>query len=118
MLSFTGSLKVFVAVEPCDMRKSFSGLYALVSERLGEDPRQGALFLFSNRSHTRIKILYFDGTGLWVLIKRLEKGTFSWPKPGQIEGVKLKLAPEALAMLTDGIDLRGAKMRPWYEREE
>jgi transposase len=118
MLSFTGSLKVFVAVEPCDMRKSFDGLYALVTERLGEDPRQGALFLFSNRSHTRIKILYWDGTGLWVLIKRLERGTFSWPKSVETSGVKLKLTPAALAMLTDGIDLRGAKMRPWYEREE
>jgi hypothetical protein len=67
MLSFSGSLKVFVAVEPCDMRKGFNGLYALVTERLGEDPRQGALFLFSNRRHTRIKILCWDGTGLWVL---------------------------------------------------
>jgi transposase len=67
MLSFTGSLKVFVAVEACDMRKGFNGLHALVTERLGEDPRQGALFVFSNRRHTRIKILCWDGTGLWVL---------------------------------------------------
>ena len=52
-----------------------------------------------------------------MMIKRLEEGTFSWPKSGQVEGVKLKLAPEALALLTDGIDLRGARMRPWYERE-
>lgn len=49
MLSFAGSLKVFVAVEACDMRKGFNGLHALVTERLGEDPRQGALFVFSNR---------------------------------------------------------------------
>jgi transposase len=117
MLSFSGSLKIFVALEPCDLRKSFNGLYALVSERLGEDPRQGALFVFTNRRRTRLKILYWDGTGLWVLIKRLEEGTFAWPKSGQTEGVKLKLAPEALAMLTDGIDLRGARLRPWYERE-
>ena len=74
MLSFSGSLKVFVAVEPCDMSKGFNGLYAVVTERLGEDPRQGALFLFSNRRHTRIKILCWDGTGLWVLTKR-GKGT-------------------------------------------
>ena len=71
MLSFSGSLKVFVAVEACDMRKGFNGLYAAVSERLGEDPRNGALFVFSNRRHTRIKILCRDGTGLWVLSKRL-----------------------------------------------
>src|SRR6202021_740903 len=52
MLSFSGSLKVLVAVEPCDLRKGFNGLYALVTERLGEDPRAGTLFVFSNRQHT------------------------------------------------------------------
>ena len=62
-------------------------------------------------------MLYFDGTGLWVLTKRLEEGTFSWPKTEAAGAVKLKLTPEALAMLTDGIDLRGARLRPWYERE-
>lgn len=117
MLSFTGSLKVFLALEPCDMRKSFNGLHALARERLEEDPRSGALFVFSNRSHTRLKILYWDGTGLWVMIKRLEKGTFSWPRNVESSVAKLKLSPEALAMLTDGVDLRGARMRPWYERE-
>jgi transposase len=117
MLSFSGSLKVFVAVEACDMRKGFNGLHTLVTERLGEDPRQGALFVFSNRRHTRIKILCWDGTGLWVLTKRLEQGTFSWPKQWEPETTKLKLTPQALALLTDGVDLRGAKLRPWYERE-
>lgn len=117
MLSFSGSLKVFVALDPVDLRKSFSGLEGLVSERLGEDLRQGALFVFTNRRHTRLKMLYFDGTGLWLLIKRLEQGTFAWPKAGDAGRVKLKLAPEALVMLTDGIDMRGARLRPWYERE-
>jgi transposase len=117
MLNFTGNLKVFVALEPCDLRKSFDGLLSLVSQRLQEDPLQGALFVFSNRGHTRLKMVYWDGTGLWLLIKRLEKGTFSWPKPSQSGAVKLRLAPEALALLTDGVDLRGAKLRPWYERE-
>jgi transposase len=117
MLSFSGSLKVFVAVEPCDMRKGFNGLHGLVVERLGEDPRQGALFVFTNRRHTRIKILCWDGTGLWVLTKRLEEGTFSWPKNLEPQTSKLKLTPQALAMLTDGVDLRGGKLRPWYERE-
>ena len=85
MLSFNGGLKVFIALEPCDLRKSFNGLQALVSERLGEDPRQGALFVFTNL--------------------------------GPKASIKLRLAPEALATLTDGIELRGARMRPWYERE-
>jgi transposase len=117
MLSFTGGLKVFVALEPVDLRKSFNGLEGLVSERLGENLRNGALFVFTNRKHTRLKILYFDGSGLWLLIKRLEKGTFSWPAMIDPGAVKLRLAPEAFAMLTDGVDLRGARLRPWYERE-
>jgi transposase len=72
MLSFSGSLKVFVAVEPCDLRKGFNGLHGLVTEKLKEDPRQGSLFVFSNRRHTRIKILCWDGTGLWILTNRLD----------------------------------------------
>ena len=67
MLSFAGSLKVFVALEACDMRKGFNGLHALVTEKLGEDPRGGALFVFTNRRRSRLKILCWDGTGLWVL---------------------------------------------------
>jgi transposase len=117
MLSFSGSLKVYVAVEACDMRKGFNGLHALVAERLSEDLKSGALFVFSNRRHTRIKIICFDGTGIWVLSKRLEQGTFAWSKYVEPEVAKLKLTPQALAMLTDGVDLRGAKLRPWYERE-
>jgi transposase len=56
MLSFSGTLKVFVALEPVDLRKSFSGLEGLVSERLGEDLRQGALFVFANSRHSRLKV--------------------------------------------------------------
>jgi len=117
MLGFTGGLKAFLAVEPYDMCKSFNGLHGLVVEKLGEDPRTGALFVFCNRRRTRLKVLYFDGTGLWVLTKRLEQGTFSWPQAAESQSAKLKLTPEAFAMLTDGIDLRGARLRPWYERE-
>ena len=116
MLSFTGSLKIYLALEPCDMRKSFNGLHSLVSERLKGDTLSGALFVFTNKRRNRLKILYWDGTGLWILAKRLERGTFSWPKPIDSSSLKLKLAPEALAMLTDGIDLRDGVQRPWYER--
>jgi transposase len=89
----------------------------MVSTSFGEDPKSGALFVFSNRRHTRIKILYWDGSGLWVLTKRLERGSFNWPPVIAGESAKLKLTPEAFAMLTDGVDLRGAKLRPWYERQ-
>jgi transposase len=117
MLSFTGGLKVLVAVEACDMRKGYEGLTAMVEGVLSEEVRSGILFVFGNKRRTRLKILYYDGSGVWLLSKRLEKGTFSWPQ--SVEGKsKLTLRPEALAMLTDGIDLRGGRMRAWYERDE
>lgn len=118
MLSFTGALKVFLAVHPQDMRKGFNGLMVLVHEHLEADITQGALFVFTNRTHTRLKILFWDGTGLWVATKRLEQGRFSWPRPSAKGQKRMSLTPEALAMLTDGIELKGARMRPWYEREK
>lgn len=117
MLSFTGSLQVFVALEPIDMRKGFEGLYAAVSEKLKAEVRSGALFAFTNKRHTRLKILYWDKTGLWLLTKRLERGTFFWPRSPDPAATRLSLAPEAFAMLSDGIDMHGATMRPWYQRD-
>lgn len=115
MLSFHAQLKVFVATAPTDLRKSFNGLWAAASERLGEDPRKGALFVFSNRRRNRIKILYFDGTGVVVLAKRLEEGTFRWPQSAGEAGAKLRLAPQALQLLLDGVELKAAGRRAWYE---
>ena len=116
MLSFTGSLKVYIATEPADMRKSFNGLYAMTVNVLKEKPESGALFVFTNKRRNRVKILNFDGTGLWVMTKRLEKGTFSWPKGVGDEEGKLSLSPEALALLLDGVDMKRGKFRPWYQR--
>jgi transposase len=118
MLSFTGGLKVWVALEACDMRKGYDGLAALVTGRFEMQPQSGALYVFTNRTRTRLKILYWDGTGLWVMGKRLERGRFSWPRASDKKQLKLQMRPEALAMLTDGIELRGAKLKPWYERDE
>ena len=67
MLSFSGSLRVLVALDPCDMRAGFNTLQALVAEKLREDVKSGALFVFSNRRHNRLTVLYWDGTGLWIL---------------------------------------------------
>jgi transposase len=118
MLSFTGGLKVWVGLEPCDMRKGYEGLSTLVRQSFGLSVTSGALFVFTNRIRTRIKILYWDGTGLWLMSKRLEKGRFSWPQSGDEEKTRIALRPEALAMLTDGIELRGGRMAPWYRKND
>jgi hypothetical protein len=70
MLSSLGSLKVLLALESCDMRKGFNGLFTAVTERVSEDPKNGALFVFCNRRHARIRILYWDGTGLWGFVTK------------------------------------------------
>ena len=67
MFAFPGAWKVFVAVEPVDMRKHFDGLWAQAELHLGENPRQGALFVFANKDRNRLKMLYWDGTGVWVM---------------------------------------------------
>lgn len=117
MLSFAGSLRVFIALDPCDMRAGMNTLHAVVAERLKEDSGSGALFVFTNKRRRLLKILYFDGTGTWLLTKRLEAGTFYWPRAAEEGQVKMELRPEAFAMLTDGIDMHGAKLRGWYQRD-
>ena len=108
--------KIYIAVEPVDMRKGFEGLHGLVRDHLNEDPLSGHLFLFSNRAHTRLKALVWDGSGLWVCAKRLERGSFHWPKPQQ--GTRsITMRPEELAMLVNGMDLQSARPRAnWYRR--
>jgi transposase len=115
MLSFTGSLRVMVALAPCDMRRGFDGLVGLVAGQLEENVKSGTLFVFTNRSRTRLKVLYWDGSGLWLMAKRLEQGRFAWPQASEQGQVKLNLSPTAFAMLSDGIELRKGSRRPWYE---
>ena len=116
MIGSTRSVRVFAYSSPADMRKGFEGLYAAVGEKLKADVRSGALFAFTNKKRTRLKVLYWDKTGLWLMTKRLEKGTFSWPRSVEPQATRISLAPEAFAMLTDGIDMHEATMRSWYER--
>jgi transposase len=114
MFGFTAALKIYLAVEAVDMRKQFNGLWALAQEKLREDPKEGALFAFTNKDRNRLKLLYWDGTGVWVFAKRLEQGRFSWPVGS--DQTKLSLTPEALTMLMAGIDLKDGCKKAWYER--
>ena len=114
MFSFPNQTKVYLAVAAVDMRKSFNGLWAEASEQLKEDPFSGALFVFANKRRDRIKILYWDGSGVWVFAKRLEKGCFTWPTGSDAR--KLSLTPQSLGMLLEGIDLKRVCKKAWYER--
>ena len=111
---FTRGLKVCLAVEPVDFRKSFEGLALVVKGVLKEDERSSKIFVFTNRKRDRVRLLYWDGSGLWLLTKKLEAGKFSWPA-AEAGKAKMRLKSEALEMLLSGIDLKGARMRPWYE---
>jgi transposase len=107
--------KIYIAVEGVDMRKGFDGLYGLVRDRFGQDPLSGHVFLFSNRSRTRLKALVWDGSGLWVCAKRLEKGRFHWP--ADTDGGCLVMRPEEFAMLVNGLDTAEARLRKnWLRR--
>ena len=116
MFGLGPATKVYIAVEGVDMRKGFEGLYGLVRDHLGEDPLSGHLFLFTNRSQTRLKVLVWDGSGLWVWAKRLEKGRFRWPAAEGTRSVTMR--PEELALLVSGLDLKQTKQRDWYRRPE
>jgi transposase len=107
--------KIYVAVEAVDMRKGFDGLYGLVRDQLGQDPLSGYLFLFSNRTRTRLKALVWDGSGLWVCAKRLEKGRFRWPAASEKQR-SITMRAEELAMLVNGLDLKQTRPRKWYRR--
>jgi transposase len=98
------------------MRKGFDGLYGLVQQRLAADPLSGHLFLFCNRPRTRLKVLFWDGSGLWVCAKRLEKGCFSWPREAP-EGAKASIRGDELALLLGGIDLARTQRKDWWRRE-
>lgn len=97
------------------MRKGFEGLYALVRDRLELEPLSGHIFLFSNAQRNRLKLIFWDGSGLWVCAKRLERGRFRWPATEQGQA-KVVLSHEELALLLGGIDLATSKRRAWFRR--
>ena len=108
-------VRVLIAAKPVDFRKGMDGLAALAKERLAEDPFSGTVLIFRAKRADRVKILVWDGTGLWVCAKRLEKGKFRWPEVSGDQN-KVQLSHEELALLLGGIDLRQAQRRRWYRR--
>jgi len=109
MLSLSPATRVFLALAPIDGRKSFNGLSTLVKETLGQEPTSGFLFVFVNKARNRLKILFWDGSGLILCTKRLERGTFAFMAG---EGKSLNLRPEELMLLMHGIE--STSRRQWY----
>jgi len=116
VLSRWGQGRIFLAAGSTDMRKSFNGLSGLVRSRLAGDPLSGDLFVFCNRLKNRLKILFFDSTGLWVLAKRLERGTFDWP--AELAGhERIELRYEKLLLMLNGLEAGElSERRRWRRR--
>jgi transposase len=107
--------RIYVALGATDLRKGFDGLYGIVRDRLGLEVRSGHLFLFANARRNRLKILYWDGSGLWSCAKRLERGRFSWPV-AEDQSDRVSLSQEELSLLLGGIDLKGTRRKDWYRK--
>lgn len=114
MLSLPSSVRVYAALGATDMRKSYDTLAEEVRRVIEEDPLSGALFVFCNRARNRIKVLYFDRGGYWLIARRLERGTFAWPKEKTRR--RIELHADDLVLVLNGLDPSGFKRREWYER--
>ena len=115
MMHLPASVRVYLCTSPCDMRRSFDGLHALVTNSLQLDALAGHLFVFSNRRRDRIKILYWDRDGFAVWAKRLEEGTYAMPFTESGEP-RREITAQELGALLSGIDLSQAKRRKRYRR--
>jgi transposase len=115
MFGIGPATRIYLATGATDMRKGFEGLYGLARDRLSCEPLSGHVFLFSNAKHNRLKMLFWDGSGLWVCSKRLEKGRFRWPAAASGQ-TRVTLSHEELALLVGGIDLAAARPRRWYRK--
>jgi transposase len=113
VLGLGAATRIYVATGETDMRRSFDGLYALVVGQLQQDPQSGHLFLFANKRRDRMKILFFDGSSLWVCARRMEAGRLHWPTS---EDGRMQLTREEFALLVGGIDLSATTKRKWYRR--
>jgi len=113
MLGMGAATRIYVATGATDMRLGFDGLHGLVVGHLQQDPLSGHLFLFSNKRRDRMKILFFDGSSLWVCARRMEQGRLHWPVSA--DG-RVQLTRAEFALLIGGIDLTQTQKRKWYRR--
>ena len=103
MIGPTGAVRVMVATRPVDFRKGAEGLAALVREEIKADPFSGVVYVFRAKRADRVKLIYWDGTGICLFAKRLEEGAFRWPN---IQDSVMRLSAAQLSALLEGLDWR------------
>jgi transposase len=125
VLSLPLPVRVYLCLEPTDMRRSFDGLCRMVREFVGADPLSGDLFVFRSKRGDRVKLLYWMGDGLAIWYRRLEEGTFVFPKLTEGSGLSwsravgkqgMEIRSSDLVMLLDGVDLTSVKRQKRYQR--
>lgn len=114
MLTLPPSVRVFVCLQPTDMRRSFDGLCGLTESVIRQDPLSGHLFVFFNRRKDRVKILFWDRSGLCLFYKHLEKGTFRFDQLHRDGAATAEVEWADLTLILEGIDLAHARRRPRF----
>ena len=111
-------VRIFLAVEPVDLRASFYSLSARVRGTLGQDPQAGHLYVFLGKRGSLVKILFWDRSGYCIFAKKLEQGVFKLPANLPDGAIRQEVDFATLTMLLEGIDLQGARRRPAYARPQ
>ena len=112
MIQLTPQTRILLAIEPVDFRKGIDGLAALCRRALGANPLEGAVYVFRNRSGTALKILFYDGQGFWLCMKRLSQGRFHWWPSGP-EATSALSARELAIVLWNGNPQLAAMAQDW-----
>jgi transposase len=111
VLTLPPTVRIYVAAEPVDLRKGFDALAAATRQIIRADPLSGHLFVFLNRRRNRLKILLWERSGYLLVYKRLERGRFQLPRFPAVGHRHIELEAADLALMMEGIDLRGARRR-------
>jgi transposase len=114
MLRLPASVRIFVCLEPADMRRSFDGLSGMVQTILRESPTCGHLFVFRNRRRDRLKVLWWDRDGFAIFYKRLEKGVFHFPDDAACAHGRCEIDARDFAMLIEGLRSREVTKSPRF----
>lgn len=115
MMLLPRAVRVYVATAPCNLRRSFEGLTNEVRATLAMDPLNGHVFVFLNRRRTMVKLLVWTRGGFTIVHKRLERGTFTFPRQVRPGVTSVELDVHELAMLLEGIDVSRARRSPRWE---